>query len=906
MEKGEFFVTFCVMSGWSLRLVLAVMGCVLFSAEESGKSSGVQIVHYPPGGKDPFYAIFMDDEEVVYQDASGPKTQNLCAALKECMLAGYRLYADIGEKAISDDRIFQTGVRELVSYSEPFYLGELRSLFTGIATLVDRGCQVLKYPGRGQKMGPGYIAKWIYPKGFTRVWTMVGVGQMKKPVKYDRVSIICKGEEFALDGRLQKCGDTEDGGPPEGSLLLLKRRLDRHAPKVEVPPSPTEQFLNNVNPTGRAGCILWRRKESQHPGVLFLSDKNMCMYPRGVHFTFRHPELPDTFTIPISVRDFWQKSGIWFGYVFKHPAPRFVDFAVVGSGPIRGVVCYTQDFVSEELQESFVHTLEDFAETVGKESKKGAQDIWDEAQYLSPQNQKLLWTVIEDEIFLQKFLAATRAADEATLEEMLPQGGVLCIMREDQACLRGIPVPTGYAEKPKESLREAWVKRVLTEKKDVGAFKIVAQKERVGVTGVQIVHYPVLGWCPSYVAFNKEQEVVVYQDSSRQETRNLYKELQEFILAGYHLHAGISVKAVCNEGFFQAGVRELISHSEPFDSGELRSLFTKIAKLVDAGEGLTLDNPGRWEKMEPGYISEWIYPTKGLWTRQWRVIDEGRLRKVAVGHDRVCIAFSGERVVLEGRLQKRETIGGRPSERSLLFIKRNRLSEKPPRPLAERKTSAVEMFFLTQENVGADACRTAMLIYKGDGKLAAFCAKRLNRSIECHDSDGCLCPVNTTMRQVLKCLLLEGFVLKHPPVCGYVDVDALSTPQMRNVACDKRAFTSSLQKVLCAYEQFLGSSCVEHAQSLDVITREDVRSLDPKRQKLLWTIVEDERFINHLVRKEQLENIKQGTVFCLIRGESAILQGVPVSQNYKAQTTGETLLKHWNKNIVLAHKNRGL
>ena len=348
---------FHTIQGLFLRLFLTIMGGALFSVEEYSLSpAGVQIVHRPPFRSCPWYVCFTDQQEIAYQGLSGIKTKNLYAELKELILAGYRLHSDIAERDICDDRFFQAGVREWVSHREPFYSGELKSLFSRIENLINAGKGgAIEDPGRWEKMGQNYITKWIYPKGFTRVWAVIDYKetQVKRFSKHDRVIITLRAEPVALEGTLHEW-DAVDGGPPAGSLLFLKRRLDPHAPKVEVPRS-VERFFDDGKKHDVASLI-WRKGGKAQ--CVFLTNEKMYAVSQGFFMTFSHPEVSFSCRLRLPPSSLWWYS-LSRGYVFKHPASGAVDLEAAHLWPIRRVLCYTQDFVCENLQTSIASLSEE-------------------------------------------------------------------------------------------------------------------------------------------------------------------------------------------------------------------------------------------------------------------------------------------------------------------------------------------------------------------------------------------------------------------------------------------------------------------------------------------------------------------------------------------------------------------
>ena len=482
--------------------------------------------------------------------------------------------------------------------------------------------------------------------------------------------------------------------------------------------------------------------------------------------------------------------------------------------------------------------------------------------------------MVEDQLFLQKFTKAVEENNEEVAQEMLPEGGVLCIMREECTFLKGVPMPKDYE-----------VKTAGYTLQDEDSRCWLAQIE----VGVWIEHRHPCNVRPSYVALSKTRR------GSSCAKKSLYEELKELMLAGYRLYPDIKEKAICSDAFLQEGVRELISRSEPFYSGELRCLFAKVEQIVGDKKSLIFRDPGRCQQMEPGYITEWAYP-EGL-TRVWTVVEAKHVKKVSL-YDRMCIFLKGERFALEGRLHDRDAVDGGPPDRSLLFLKRRGALEKPSRPLASQRVSAVESLL---EGVPYNV---AILVHKGAEQLAAFCPTSVISMGFSLDYDGTSRFVRMACRRFLHWMFLKGYVLKYP-ACDFVDYSTVSTQQVRKVACHTRAFTSRIfQNALAGLGPQLGNTAVGEGSGFGVITPEDVDALDPERQKLLWTIVEDEGFVADLVRNKNLENITQGTVFCVIRGESAILQGVPVSKKHKVETKGTTLWQCLSKNIVLDSVNR--
>lgn len=471
---------------------------------------------------------------------------------------------------------------------------------------------------------------------------------------------------------------------------------------------------------------------------------------------------------------------------------------------------------------------------------------------------------------------------------------------------------------------------------------------------LEVLHFPWIGRT-SYAFFRKDQTVdlTTHKPLSSVKSNNLFSGLREQILAGYRLVSDIEVEDVMtHRNFFLAAVCEHIGQRQPFLSSELEWWFARIGELLDVGASLSLSLPGRWQKMDKDFIKTRIYPARK--TRKWSVIALNRVHR-STWHDRVCITFRGTQVALEGVLCWRpDSIV--PDARSLLECKRlfeqknawiyaglgkakpqkerrwvlKEVHKKgksyrgrrvqPLKPIPEDNDAVQEVHPVDQirlcakENMSfVDALFTHILPNDFDVDDMYVFLVHHNQHLSLA-TNGSVMETNVflrsqgtyfhrvmTIRDAVGSALLRGFALKRPEH-GCEDVRLLMVPQVRKVVCKKQRFihTGLQEKILEIIQDLdtLNSSYLEY-QWTTLIKKYGELYLSPHNQKILWSIEEDDEFLNDVLVHKKPSSADSGTVFCLMRGESVFLKGVPVPETYKDNAVETNLQFYWYEQVCI-------
>ena len=391
---------------------------------------------------------------------------------------------------------------------------------------------------------------------------------------------------------------------------------------------------------------------------------------------------------------------------------------------------------------------------------------------------------------------------------------------------------------------------------------------------VHVLHFPCVGKT-AYAAFNKEKG----------KAEDLYEGLREQILAGYRLCDGVVPKDLCSEIFFQPGVYECLAVRTPFLSTELQKIFLEMSQVLSTGKHSVCAKNTDWKDMQAQDVVGCVYPQG--YTREWSCVDAQNVLQ-SLPDGRVCVVLKGADLALEGRLCLQKTCGDiKPHVHSLLRLKRA-LKQRAPSPQRSlRATSAVENFFALCKNQKHDI---AFIFYpQKDKTIACFQGQR----IWVHPllrSDGVERAVSMSMTQFVQKNFLQGFALKYSER-KTVDTDLLMTPQVRKVACFHRAFESEmLQGGFQFLKKYVRGASPGHSL---------LRSLDPNCQKWLWMVIEDEEFLHRLLdTKAPPAPIPAGVIFCLVRGETAVLQGVPWPFVSRLEETEDSLWVSWARSVL--------
>ena len=425
-----------------------VFGSILFSAEDlTWGDAQVQVIHFPCQGP-PSYAAFRDDLVVQYP-APLDKGCILNDALREQVLAGYLLKFFVDEKSLCDDVFFKPGVYECMCKREPFFSEELRVLFRMISGVLHAKSHAgLTQNPLGLSMTSQDVDCWIYPEGCTRKWRVIRAKKVQKDCMRDTVCIVFKGREFALEGTLS-VGASEADACAERRLLHLKRLHEWHkthnpAPVRGVVPSDLYKksavcqfFVKSLNRDNDLNIIC----AGEPNKIIGLQSKDI-----SVPCILSHGAIKGKFSGKMSLFNFVKQSFL-HGYVPTQSSHHHIDTKLVMQPHVRSVVCHTQAFTAPTLQKALM---------LCKQLPHGAW-VADVLDRLNPEKHTYLWTVVDDEQFLRKFLLKEGCAE-------VPSGIVFCLMRGETAVLQGVSAPKTHNVVGAESLWSFWVKNTLLQK----------------------------------------------------------------------------------------------------------------------------------------------------------------------------------------------------------------------------------------------------------------------------------------------------------------------------------------------------------------------------------------------------------------------------------------------------------
>ena len=176
--------------------------------------------------------------------------------------------------------------------------------------------------------------------------------------------------------------------------------------------------------------------------------------------------------------------------------------------------------------------------------------------------------------------------------------------------------------------------------------------------------------------------------------------------------------------------------------------------------------------------------------------------------------------------------------------------------------------------------------------VAANCSKlQVSMPIRCF---GRICNGWSTVTNAFWRSFLRGFALKRPKR-GCENVRLFTVPQVRTVVCEKQSFiNAALQDVFRPVIRDLENCNSAGSKQTGMM----FESLLSERQKILWSIEDRDTFLHDVLVEKKDRYVCSGTVLCLMRGEPAVLKGVPVSARYKDHSVKENLEYYWFEQVI--------
>ena len=398
---------------------------------------------------------------------------------------------------------------------------------------------------------------------------------------------------------------------------------------------------------------------------------------------------------------------------------------------------------------------------------------------------------------------------------------------------------------------------------------------------VEVRHYPLL-MQPSSAAFAKTFTAVSKKSEDVSEEINLYDALKEQMLEGYRLFDNIQATCICDERFFQKGVREFIAQRQPFFSENLEYWLQVLGKLLQQGLSLPSPKTGIFGRMNAHYMQTRIYG-RGQ-KRKWSLVEVENLQDRGI-QERVCILLKGEPFALEGVVCAEDPGDDTHDARNLLALKRRYQSSPQKHLLREEpwERAAVARFFARKKK----GKKNISIMFWQDRRR--FClnidgqARFSWKDAEYSDRTS----VDMSLSALCEQAFLRGFVPKNRVQEDSADVPSIMHPRVRNVVCGHQAFTDErLHRVFGSLRDRLKPGLAEEW----AIFYKD-------NPDFVWSIVDDEEFLDSILHKEHIPVTFCGHVFLFMRGESVALHGVPVPTTHDGIGSPYSLWSYWAKSL---------